>query len=450
MKMWKDSTIDQTKPVKITNTEADEFDADDEALRTATKDKQKQANTNNVTNIANNGEPVDQEGGVAQGISDIDDTDTEDKFYDPSKSTANDQQYKDVVVPQSVQDAYKEVLATKNAIKIDRFLKGLPANQAGSLRMNPPGTTTTTTPPNIGTAPVQPAVPQDGGELDINIEPEQDPKVTTKKPDELQVPDVPKQPESPKPDEIKPPNIGTPPDQPKSDTSTTTSPGELDIGVDEPVTTKEPSKLEVPVTDPEAGGPVNFIDPKTLSPSQKKELDNIAKRNQADQEKAAGTDAETRAQQAKDKLKQNQDKLDQVANQDNEVDTEIPSGITSPTQTSNMTGQQNNPNDTSTDTSTTQQIDPTTATNQSQADLAMGLTGPVATKTVQLKKGKTRQTNKDQEQTPRTKGLPGKQDDETDFKDMLRFNPAKYRDPLDLEKYKGGMQKQMGFTGGQS
>ena len=32
---------------------------------------------------------------------------------------------------------------------------------------------------------------------------------------------------------------------------------------------------------------------------------------------------------------------------------------------------------------------------------------------------------------------------------MLRFNPAKYRDPLDLEKYKGGMGRQLGALGGE-
>jgi hypothetical protein len=224
---------------------------------------------------------------------------------------------------------------------------------------------------------------------------------------------------------------------------------ELDIGVDEPVTTKQPPNLVAPNTDDEAGGPVNFIPTDQLSPKQKKELDDIARRNQSDQEKAAGTDAETRAQQAKDKLKQNQDKLDKVTQQADTQDTDDPftGGITSPSNT-NMTGQQNNPNDTSTDTSTdtTQQVDPNTA-NQSQADVAMGLTGPVATKTVQLKKGKTRQTDQDQDKNPRPKGGLGSKDDQTDFKDMLRFNPAKYRDPLDLEKYKGGMQRQQGMSG---
>ena len=519
MKKWKDSTIDTTKPVKPTSPEVDEFDADDEALRTATKEKQKQANTNNVTNIANNGEPVDQEGGVAQGVSDIDDTDTEDtppaepKFFDPSKAKPDDQQYKDVTVPQSVQDQYKEVLATKNAIKIDRFLKGLPANQAGSLRMNPPITperrpdaldlpSTSAPDPVTGsgrgdgqaeldarqkrildkakadaeakakadaeadadnidldtgspdapdvttTAPTQPGTPQGSDELDIDVDPEQDPKVTTKKPDELQQPD--KKDKSPKPDELapeKPKVTTTAPVQPEQPDSMDSP--ELDIGVDEPVTTKQPPNLVAPNTDDEAGGPVNFIPTDQLSPKQKKELDDIARRNQSDQEKAAGTDAETRAQQAKDKLKQNQDKLDKVTQQADTQDTDDPftGGITSPSNT-NMTGQQNNPNDTSTDTSTdtTQQVDPNTA-NQSQADVAMGLTGPVATKTVQLKKGKTRQTDQDQDKNPRPKGGLGSKDDQTDFKDMLRFNPAKYRDPLDLEKYKGGMQRQQGMSG---
>ena len=163
----------------------------------------------------------------------------------------------------------------------------------------------------------------------------------------------------------------------------------------------------------------------------------------------------TRAQQAKDKLKQNQDKLDKVTQQadtdtDDSMDADdtFTGGINAPTNTTNMTGQQNNPNDTSTDTDATQTVEP--GTNQSQADMAMGLTGPVATKTVQLKKGKKRQTDTQQDKTPRPNAGIGKDDDQTDFKDMLRFNPAKYRDPLDLEKYKGGMQKQMGFTGGQS
>ena len=455
MKMWKDSTIDKTKPVKITPPEADEFDADDEALRSATKEKQKQANTNNVTNIANNGEPAEQEG------------DTEQKFFNPSQPTAADQQYKDVVVPQSVQDQYKEVLATKNSIKIDRFLKGLPANQAGSLRMNPPVTTTVDdpstkipqTPPKVTTtAPDTPEVPQGDNELDIDVQPEQDPKITTRKPDELEVPDV-QQPKTVKPDELtgQPPKVTTTapekPTTPQDDDSMDAP--ELDIGVDKPVTTKQPPNLVAPNTDPEAGGPVNFIDPKTLTTQQKKELDDIAKRNQADQEKAAGTDAETRAQQAKDKLKQNQDKLDKVTQQadtdtDDSMDADdtFTGGINAPTNTTNMTGQQNNPNDTSTDTDATQTVEP--GTNQSQADMAMGLTGPVATKTVQLKKGKKRQTDTQQDKTPRPNAGIGKDDDQTDFKDMLRFNPAKYRDPLDLEKYKGGMQKQMGFTGGQS
>ena len=624
MKKWKDATIDTTKPVKPTAPEMDEFDADDEALRTATKEKQKQANTNNVTNIANNGEPVDQEGGVAQGVSDIDDTDTEDtppaepKFFDPSKAKPDDQQYKDVTVPQSVQDQYNEVLATKNAIKIDRFLKGLPANQAGSLRMNPPITpssrpdaldlpstsapdpvtgsgrgdgqaeldarkqkakddkekadkekadadadadnieldTTATKPttgsgrgdgqaeldarqkrvldkakadaeakakadaeadadnieldttapkpttgsgrgdgqaeldarqkrvldrakadaeaqakadadaeadadnidldtgspdaPDVTTTVTQPKTPQGSDELDIDAEPTQDPKVTTKKPDELQQPD--KTDKSPKPDELAPekPKVTiTAPVQPtQSDDDDSMDSPELDIGVDEPVTTKQPPNLVAPNTDPEAGGPVNFIPTDQLSPQQKKELDDIARRNQSDQEKAAGTDAETRAQQAKDKLKQNQDKLDKVTQQaDTQDDSEIPTGITSPSQTSDMTGQQNNPNDTSTDTSTdtdtTQQVDPNVDPN-----IAMGLTAPVATKTLNVKKGKTRQQKTNKDQTPRTKGLMGgPDDDDTDFTGMLKFNPAKYKDPLQLDKYKGGMQRQQGFGG---
>ena len=206
-------------------------------------------------------------------------------------------------------------------------------------------------------APEQPAVPQDGGELDINIEPEQEPTVTTTKPDELQVPDVPTQPKSPKPDELKTPKIGTAPEKP---------------------------------ADPE---------------------------------------------------------------DDDSMDSEddFTGGITSPN-TTNMTGQQNNPNDTSTEPSDgTQTFDP--GTNQSQADVAMGLTTPgIATQTFKGKVGKTRQQSKtNQDSKKRTKkAFPSSdKDDETDFKDMLRFNPAKYRDPLDLEKYKGGMGRQLGALGGE-
>ncbi len=447
MQKWKDSTLQKDKPQLKTPEDVNDGVTVDK--QTATIEKQKQHNNNVTKNIANNGMPMDLEGGVADGVSDIDDQ----EIYDPSKATDNDQQYKDVEVPQKIKDQYAKVLATKNAIKVNNFLKSLPADQAGSLRAN--GVPELDTQPTIGTPPEQPAVPQDGGELDINIEPEQEPTVTTTKPDELQVPDVPTQPKSPKPDELKTPKIGTAPEKPADpeDDDSMDAP-DLPASVDQVVKQKEPPNLVAPNTDPEAGGPVNFIDPKTLSPSQKKELDDIARRNQADQEKAAGTDPDSRAKAAKDKLAQNQAKLDKVAQQDDDsMDSEddFTGGITSPN-TTNMTGQQNNPNDTSTEPSDgTQTVDP--GTNQSQADVAMGLTTPgIATQTFKGKVGKTRQqskTNQDSKKRSK-KGFPGdNKDDETDFKDMLRFNPAKYRDPLDLEKYKGGMGRQLGALGGE-
>ena len=447
MQKWKDSTLQKDKPQLKTPEDVNDGVTVDK--QTATTEKQKQHNNNITKNIANNGMPMDLEGGVADGVSDIDDQ----EIYDPSKATDNDQQYKDVEVPQKIKDQYAKVLATKNAIKVNNFLKSLPADQAGSLRAN--GVPELDTQPTIGTPPEQPAVPQDGGELDINIEPEQEPTVTTTKPDELQVPDVPTQPKSPKPDELKTPKIGTAPEKPADpeDDDSMDAP-DLPASVDQVVKQKEPPNLVAPNTDPEAGGPVNFIDPKTLSPSQKKELDDIARRNQADQEKAAGTDPDSRAKAAKDKLAQNQAKLDKVAQQDDDsMDSEddFTGGITSPN-TTNMTGQQNNPNDTSTEPSDgTQTVDP--GTNQSQADVAMGLTTPgIATQTFKGKVGKTRQqskTNQDSKKRSK-KGFPGdNKDDETDFKDMLRFNPAKYRDPLDLEKYKGGMGRQLGALGGE-
>ena len=447
MQKWKDSTLQKDKPQLKTPEDVNDGVTVDK--QTATIEKQKQHNNNVTKNIANNGMPMDLEGGVADGVSDIDDQ----EIYDPSKATDNDQQYKDVEVPQKIKDQYAKVLATKNAIKVNNFLKSLPADQAGSLRAN--GVPELDTQPTIGTPPEQPAVPQDGGELDINIEPEQEPTVTTTKPDELQVPDVPTQPKSPKPDELKTPTIGTAPEKPADpqDDDSMDAP-DLPASVDQIVKQKEPPNLVAPNTDPEAGGPVNFIDPKTLSPSQKKELDDIARRNQADQEKAAGTDPDSRAKAAKDKLAQNQAKLDKVAQQDDDsMDSEddFTGGITSPN-TTNMTGQQNNPNDTSTEPSDgTQTVDP--GTNQSQADVAMGLTTPgIATQTFKGKVGKTRQQSKTNQDSKKRnkKGFPGdNKDDETDFKDMLRFNPAKYRDPLDLEKYKGGMGRQLGALGGE-
>ena len=447
MQKWKDSTLQKDKPQLKTPEDVNDGVTVDK--QTATIEKQKQHNNNITKNIANNGMPMDLEGGVADGVSDIDDQ----EIYDPSKATDNDQQYKDVEVPQKIKDQYAKVLATKNAIKVNNFLKSLPADQAGSLRAN--GVPELDKQPTIGTPPEQPAVPQDGGELDINIEPEQEPTVTTTKPDELQVPDVPTQPKSPKPDELKTPKIGTAPEKPADpeDDDSMDAP-DLPASVDKVIKQKEPPNLVAPNTDDEAGGPVNFIDPKTLSPSQKKELDDIARRNQADQEKAAGTDPDSRAKAAKDKLAQNQAKLDKVAQQDDDsMDSEddFTGGITSPNNT-NMTGQQNNPNDSSTEPSDgTQTVDP--GTNQSQADVAMGLTTPgIATQTFKGKVGKTRQqskTNQDSKKRSK-KGFPGdNKDDETDFKDMLRFNPAKYRDPLDLEKYKGGMGRQLGALGGE-
>ena len=44
------------------------------------------------------------------------------------------------------------------------------------------------------------------------------------------------------------------------------------------------------------------------------------------------------------------------------------------------------------------------------------------------------------------KGAPffGSKDDEEDPTDLMKFYPAKYQDPLDLDKYKGAVQRQMG------
>ena len=93
MQKWKDSTLQKDKPQLKTPEDVNDGVTVDK--QTATIEKQKQHNNNITKNIANNGMPMDLEGGVADGVSDIDDLR---KFMILVKQLTMTQQYKDVEV----------------------------------------------------------------------------------------------------------------------------------------------------------------------------------------------------------------------------------------------------------------------------------------------------------------------------------------------------------------
>ena len=102
------------------------------------------------------------------------------------------------------------------------------------------------------------------------------------------------------------------------------------------------------------------------------------------------------------------------------------------------------PDLTPTDTSKDTKVDPTqTKIDPTKTDQTIAKVPSISLKT--QKKDKLTKTDKKSEKTPRTKGgLLGTGADDDKLSDLMKFYPAKYADPLDLDKYKGGMAKARG------
>ena len=170
-------------------------------------------------------------------------------------------------------------------------------------------------------------------------------------------------------------------------------------------------------------GPVKFVPQDKLTKDQ---LDAIAGRGKYKVDKGAdvkdqdpstpGIQTQKPPANTDDSIKKAQDELTpNLTPTDNEVDTETDPTIT--------------------------KIDP----NKTDTNIAV-LPNNTTTK-INLdtqKKDKLTKPNQNQK-TPRVKGgIPAGGDNDDKLSDLMKFYPAKYADPLDLDKYKGGMAKARG------
>ena len=162
-------------------------------------------------------------------------------------------------------------------------------------------------------------------------------------------------------------------------------------------------------------GPVKFVPQNKLTKDQQ---DAIAGRGKYKVDK--GAEDKEKAQSNIDDYKQKQGEFDADAEVTPNLDPDGPNAQTDPTQT---------------------KIDPT-KTDPTIAVLPNNTTTKINLDTQK----KDKLTKKDQNQkTPKTKGgLLGTGADDDKLSDLMKFYPAKYQDPLDLDKYKGGMAKARG------
>ena len=375
----------------------------------------------------------------------------------------SDEQYIDTNIPKNVEDDFREVIATNNAIKIQNFLKSLPPEQAGALRMNPQKYQP---PPKVNvktTAPPPPKGDIQGQVTDPPIELTKTDAPTITKPPELGDP-APAG-ELPKVDTSTPPlpkgGRGTPEtpaqsaervaayqkrqaeldqvrrdaEQKRRDAEQKIRDADKEVQVDKP---KVKSKDLTGIEDPTANQPIQFTPTDQLTPQQKAELDKIAQDNQAAADQAMGDrtppvkDTGTQDAGAEDKAKAkdntaayNQAQQDKEAGQANYADQQ---------------------DKTDKDTTT---VNP--------ADVATGAT--IGTKLATPKKSKLKVQTKNKQKVDKTgvlrKGSKfnffGGDDDGADDSSLMKFYPAKYQDPLDLDKYKGAIGRAQGAlpTGGQ-
>ena len=187
----------------------------------------------------------------------------------------------------------------------------------------------------------------------------------------------------------------------------------------------DPEDVETNITNKEkipgqqtGDGPVKFVSQDKLTQDQK---DAIAGRGKYKVDK--GEEEKELAQSNIDDYKQKQGEFDAEADPPN-LDPDGPNAQTDPTKT-NI-----DPNKT----------DPTVTllpnTNATVKDLKLDIS----------KKNKLDpKTGKKSEKTPRTKGgLGAGSTGDDSLGDLMKFYPAKYHDPLDLDKYKGAMAKARG------
>lgn len=338
------------------------------------------------------------------------------KLFLVPPSTEADARVKNMKVPDSVAQDFADVLATNNAIKVKKFLDGLPPAQAGKLRydynqgifdVQPTKPTVQTTVPELPDADIQGQV--------------------TDPPIELDPVDKPETPDSP-------PKL---PDTPPPGTSP-----EIDTIINDPENDQNLLPNTSKIQEPQANQPIRFVPQTKLTPDQRDALGGYGKYAPG---QVSPTDTPDAGIDVKDQDPykpgiQTEPPADTTA-QDNQAQADDAMG----TPSVDTTGQ----------TDTTPATD-VAKTNQDAADAAMGvgtaaIVGPkIAKSKLNVTTDKNRNRKQQKGKVDKTgvvrKGAPffGSKDDEEDPTDLMKFYPAKYQDPLDLDKYKGAVQRQMG------
>ncbi len=180
-------------------------------------------------------------------------------------------------------------------------------------------------------------------------------------------------------------------------------------------------------------GPMNFVDPKTLTPKQKAELDKIAQDNQ-DQADDAMYDPDDKGADAKQKARDNTEKLNKKddfvdifkGHTNDEIDMIRQDGdnlraLDAKKKREAGLKQQTPPVAPFVPTDPRTKLKVTSLPNQNRT------TKPTKTD----KTGLVRQLG----------AFFGKNNDDSPDSSMMNFKPAKYPDPLDLDKYKGAAQR---------
>jgi len=392
----------------------------------------------------------------------------EEGFLVPPATDA-DQQYADVNVPQNIKDEFADVVATRNGIKVQQFLNSQPKNIAGALRLQgytEPKVDQPSTAPKVNTtAPTPGQNDTSSSTSGVNVTPTDDKPVTGTTPTLGTPTDKDTTSTGLDTTQTTKPNTQTTVQQPTGNDTSTSPSGANVTTTQDPKISKELQKI---INDPEnntdllpnvknieepnANKPIRFFPQSKLTKDQK---DAIAGRGDYAPGQKTPTDTPDAGVDVKDQdpnkagIQTAQDQEGGVAQgmdqADQATDDNNPNAEVDPT---NTTAQDNNPN----------QATDTAKTNQDAADAATG--AAIVTPAVTQKSKLNVTTNKNKNRNTKSgkadktgvlrkgaKFLGGDDDDNDDITQLMKFYPANYRDPLDLDKYKGAIGRSRGLTG---
>lgn len=416
MQTWIDSTLNKDRPSNLT-TPTTEGEPNIEK-RDAQKEKQK----------------------AWQDALDAYNPDENDVGFLVPPASEQDARVKNMKVPQSVQQDFADVLATNNAIKVKRFLDSLPPAQAGKLRYDYNQGDFDVRPSNLDSDPIQPpdvqtTVTQPGGDTSSDTSGQtgtidKDAVTTTTTAPPLDDPqagldDFKRKDKNP----TKPGVQTTLPNDPPPGTNV--SP-EIDAIVNDPENDQNLLPNTAKITEPQANQPIRFVPQTKLTPDQRDALGGYGK--YAPGQKTA-TDTPDAGIDVKDK---DPNKAG--------IQTEPPSDTTTDTAQDNQAQADDAMGTPSVDTTTDVKVDTDTVTPGIVNPAIAGTTALAVTTDKNKKRQQQLQKNRKTDKTGvMRKGAPffGAGDDEPDQSDLMKFFPAKYQDPLDLDKYKGAVKRSM-------